>query len=281
MIVLTGATGTVGSQVAEQLSKAGKKFRVIARNPDKAKKDPNIEVVKATYDDKPALDSALKGATEVFLLTNSMPESVQWEKNIIDAAKKNGAKHIVKLSVPSADKNSPVKISTFHAQIEEHLKASGIPWTLLAPGYFMTNMLGSASTIKKDGAFYGAAKNGKFAMIDPRDIAAVAVKTLTTSGHAGKNYVLTGPEAMSFSDIAAKLSKYLGKPVKYADLAPEQFKSGLTSAGLAEWYANDFVTMHTFASQGGFGQVTPTVSQLLGKARPFEEFLQHWGNGFR
>src|SRR3954464_12162254 len=124
MIVLTGATGTVGSQVAEQLSKTGTKFRVIARNPEKAKKDSNVEVVKATYDDKAALDAAFKGATKAFLLTNSVPESVQWHKNLIDAAKKNGVKHVVRLSVQGVDKNSPVKIGQWHAECDEYLKAS-------------------------------------------------------------------------------------------------------------------------------------------------------------
>jgi uncharacterized protein YbjT (DUF2867 family) len=281
MIVLTGATGTVGSLVSEQLSEAGIKHRVIARNPDKAKKQPTVEVVEGHYEDKAAVESALKGATKVFLLTNSVPESVQWQKNVIDAAKKNGVQHVVRVSVQAADKSSPVKIAQWHAMTDEYLKANVPQWTLLQPTYFMTNFLGSASTIKKDGAFYGAAKNGKIATIDPRDIAAVAVKALTSDGHAGKTYVLTGKEGWSMAQIAEKIGKPIGKTVKYVDVPPEQFKAGLVSAGLADWYAQDFATMHEFIAQGGMATVDPTVGQLLGKVRTFDDFLQRWGGGFR
>jgi uncharacterized protein YbjT (DUF2867 family) len=281
MIVVTGATGTVGSLVSEQLSEAGHKHRVIVRNPDKAKKQPNVEVVKGHYEDKAALDAAIKGATAVFLLTNSVPESVQWHKNVIDSAKKNGVQRVVRVSVQGSNKDSPVKIAQWHAMSDEYLKQNVPQWTVLEPTYFMTNFLGSAGTIKKDGAFYGAGKDGKIATIDPRDIAAVAVKALTTDGHVGKTYVLTGKEAWSMSELAAKIGKYLGKTVKYVDLPPEQFKAGLVSAGLADWYAQDFVTMHQFIAQGGMAPVSPAVEQVLGKVRTFDDFLQKWGGGFR
>jgi uncharacterized protein YbjT (DUF2867 family) len=281
VIVLTGATGTVGSFVSEQLSEAGVKHRVIARSPEKAKKDPNVEVVKGTYDDKAALDSAFKGATKVFLLTNSVPESVQWHKNMIDAAKKNGVKHVVRLSVQGSDKSSPVKIATWHADGDEYLKANISSWTVLQPTFFMTNFLGSAATIKKDGAFYGAGKDGKIATVDPRDIAGMAVKALTTDGHAGKTYVVTGKEAWSQQQIADKIGKHIGKAVKYVDLPPEQFKSGLVSAGMPEWYAQDFVVMQQFIAQGGMATVSPDVGNVLGKVRTFDDFLAKWGGAFR
>src|SRR5581483_2434639 len=111
------------------------------------------------------------------------------------------------LSVQGADKNSPVKLATWHAESDAYLKANTGSWTVLQPTYFMTNFLGSASTIKKDGAFYGAGKDGKIASIDPRDIAGVAVKALTTDGHAGKTYVLTGKEAFSLQQFGEKIGK--------------------------------------------------------------------------
>lgn len=281
MIVLTGATGNIGSALTEQLSKAGTKFRVIARNPEKAKREANVEVVKATYDDKAALDAAFKGGTTAFLLTNSVPESVQWHKNLIDAARKNGVKHVVRLSVMGADKGSPVKLATWHAEGDEYLKSSGLEWTLLQPTFFMQNFLGSAGTIKKDGAFYGAGKDGKIAAIDARDIAAVAAKVLTEQGHAGKTYLLTGKEPASQAEVAEKISKVIGKPVKYVDLPPEQFLAGLTSAGLPEWYARDFVTMHQFIASGGMAQPLPATGELLGKVRTWDDFLGAFGGAFK
>src|SRR5438874_12539431 len=125
MIVLTGATGTIGQSLSEQLAATGAKFRVIARNPDKVKKEPNIEVVKGNYDDKASLDAAFKGASKVFLLSNSVAEMPKWSQNIVDAAKKAGAKHVVRLSVNGADKASPVKIATWHAEADAYLKGAG------------------------------------------------------------------------------------------------------------------------------------------------------------
>lgn len=281
MIVLTGATGTVGSALSEQLAKSGTKFRVIARNPDKAQKQPNVEVVKATYDDKAALDAAFKGGSTAFLLTNSVPESVQWHKNMIDSARKNGVKHVVRLSVMGADKQSPVKLATWHAECDEYLKGSGLQWTILQPTYFMQNFLGSAGTIKKDGAFYGAAKDGKIAAIDARDIAAVAAKTLTEQGHGGKTYQLTGQEPLSSAEFAERLGKRIGKQVKYVDLPPEQFKAGLTSAGLEDWYAQDFVTMHQFIASGGMATPVPHTKELLGKARGWDDFFATYAGAFK
>lgn len=281
MIVLTGATGTVGSQVAEQLSKSGAKFRVVARNPEKAKKDPNIEVVKGAFDDKASLEAAFKGATKAFFLTNSVPESVQWNTNLVEAAKNAGVKHAVRLSVQGSNKGSPVKLAQWHAQADEQLKNAGFTWTILQPTYFMQNFLGSAATIKKDGALYGAAKEGKIAAIHAHDIAAVAVKALTEDTHAGKTYLLTGNEPLSHAEFAARLGKHLGKTVKYVDLTPEQFKGGLVSAGLADWYAQDFVTMHQFMAQGGMATVSPTVGDLLGKVRGWDDFFQAYGSAFK
>ena len=281
MIVLTGATGTIGSALSEQLSKAGTKIRVIARNPEKAKKDSNIEVVKATYDDKAALDSAFRGTTTAFLLTSPAPESVQWNKNIIDAARKAGVKHVVRLSVMGSDKNSPVKMATWHWESDEYLKSSGLEWTLVQPTYFMQNFLGSASTIKKDGAFYGAAKDGKIAAIDARDIAAVAAKALTEQGHAGKTYPITGKEPLTHAEFAARVGKVIGKSVKYVDMPPDQFKAGLKSAGLQDWYAQDFVTMHQFIAQGGMATPTPTTGELLGKVRTWDDFFATYAGAFK
>ncbi len=281
MIVLTGATGTIGSALSEQLSKAGTKFRVIARNPGKAKKDPNVEIVQAAYDDKAALDTAFKGATKAFLLTNSVPESVGWHKNLVDAAKKNGVKHVVRLSVLGADKASPVKLATWHAESDAYLQSAGLPWTLIQPTYFMQNFMGQIATIKKDGAMYGAAGEGKIAAIDARDIAAVAAKVLREDGHAGKTYQLTGKEPLSHAEVGAKLSKLIGKTVKYVNLTPEQFKGGLVSAGLPDWYAQDFTTMHQFIGQGGMASVIPTTGELLGSVRSWDDFFAAFGAAFK
>ncbi len=280
MIVVTGATGTVGTFVAEHLNAAGEKYRVISRHPDKVPQRSNVEVAKAAYDDKAALATAFKGATKAFLLTPSTPESTGWHKNLIDAAKAAGVKHVVRLSVLGADKNSPVMVAKWHAESDEYLKASGMAWTILHPTSFVTNYLAHVPTIKKDGAFYGCYKNGALATIDPRDIALVAVKALTASGHEGKAYPLTGQYAMTQAQVAEKIGAFIGKTVKYVDVPPEQIQKSLVAAHMPEWLAKDLVMMATFTANGP-GKFDPTLGTLLPKTHAFHDFLERWGAAFR
>jgi uncharacterized protein YbjT (DUF2867 family) len=273
MILLTGGTGTVGAQVAKQLAGLGTKFRLLARDPGKALAHPDVEVVKGELADAAALSTAMKGVEKLFLLTSSFPGSTELQNKVVDAAKQHGVAHVVRLSVNGAQASSPVTLSRWHAAADAHLKASGLKWTILQPGSFMQNTLGSAASIKKEGAFYGAAGAGKFACIDARDIAAAAVKVLTSTGHEGKAYPLTGREAISYGEVAAKLSAALGKPVTYVNLTPEQFKAGLLGAGLPEWLAADYVTMHGAQAAGYMAGVDPTLGTLIGKVRTFDDFL--------
>jgi uncharacterized protein YbjT (DUF2867 family) len=281
MILITGGTGTVGSEVVKQLAAAGTKFRVLARDPKKVAAGANVEVVKGDLTDLASVEAALQGIDKLFLLTNSTPGSTEVQNNVVDTAKKAGVKHVVRLSVLGADKASPVVLAQWHAAGDEHLKQSGLKWTILQPGSFMQNTIASASTVKKDAALYGAAGEGKMATIDARDIAAAAVKVLTTSGHEGKTYPLTGKEALSYGDIAAKIGKAIGKPVKYVNLPGEQFKGALVGAGLPEWLAKDYVTMHGYQSSGGMATTDPTLGSLIGNVRTFDDFLSSHAPAFK
>ncbi len=280
MILIIGGTGTVGSEVVKQLAATGQKFRVLARDPKKVPALPNIEVAKGDLTDLASVETALKGVEKLFLLTNSTPDSTALQNKVVDAAKKADVKHVVRLSVLGADKSSPVQLAQWHAAADEHLKKSGLKWTILQPGGFVQNILGSAKTVK-EGAIYGTAGEGKTPMIDARDIAAVAVKALTTPGHDGKTYPLTGKEPLSYADIAAKISKAIGKPVKYVDLPPEQFKGALVGAGLPEWLAKDYLSMHAYQKSGGAAAIDPSLGALIGNVRTFDDFLSAYGAAFR
>ncbi len=281
MILITGGTGTVGSEVVKQLAATGAKFRVLARDPKKVPAHANVEVVKGDLTDGAAVDGALKGVEKLFLLTNSTPGSTDLQNKVVDAAKKAGVKHVVRLSVLGADKASPVVLAQWHAAGDEHLKQSGLKWTILQPGAFMQNALGSASTVKSDGAMYGAASEGKVATIDARDIAAAAVKVLTSAGHEGKTYPLTGKEALSYGDMAAKIGKAIGKPVKFVNLPGEQFKGALVGAGLPEWLAKDYQTMHAHTASGGMAGIDPTLGSLIGNVRSYDDFLTAYAPAFK
>ena len=281
MILVTGGTGTVGSEVVKQLAATGEKFRLLARDPKKAFQGANVELIKGDLSDEAALSKALTGADKLFLLTNSAPGSTELQSKVIDAAKKAGVKHVVRLSVSGADPKSPVVLAQWHAAADAHLKASGLKWTILQPVAFMQNFLASAATVKKDGALYGAAGEGKMADIDARDIAAAAVKALTTPGHEGKTYVLTGKEPLSYGDIAARIGKFTGKPVKYVNLPGAQFKGALLGAGLPDWLAQDYVSMHTYQGTGAAAAVDPTLGKLIGNVRTFDDFLSAYGAAFK
>ncbi len=283
MILVTGATGTIGSEVVQQLAAAGAKVRALVRTPSKAAGlGANVELAQGDLGDPRSLDAALRGVEKLFLLTSGDPKQVELQRNALEAAKRNGVKYVVKISAMGADLNSPISLARWHAQTEKELKESGLKWTILQPHFFMQNLMMNAETIKSQGVFYGSTKTGKLAMVDARDIAAVAVKVLTTPGHEGKTYLITGPEGISLDEVAQKLGAALGKPVKYVDIPGDQLKQGLLGAGVPEWMASDLTNMHLWFSTGGAGTPDPVVQQITGKpARTFDTFARDFAGAFR
>lgn len=281
MIAIIGGTGTVGSEVVKQLVVAGASPRVLARAPEKALKSASVEAVKGDYSDGAAVNKLLAGASKLFLLLPSLPGSVESATTLIAAAKRAEVEHVVRLSVLGADLTSTVQLARWHAQTEQTLKASGLAWTILQPGSFTQNLLRSVATIRKAGVFYGSSGDAKVCSIDARDIAAVAVKCLTTDGHQGKSYPLTGQEPLSQGQVAAKLGAALGKKVTYVNLPLDKFKQGLTSAGVPEWLAADFTTMNAWFAAGGAANPDPTLPSLIGKVRNFDDFLAAYASAFK
>lgn len=174
--------------------------------------------------------------------------------------------------------DSPVAFLQWHAATEEHLAQSGLPFTILHPNYFMQNIFAFAPTIEKDGAFYATVKHGRAGMVDVRDIAAVAVGTLTGSGHEGKTYEITGPETLSFADAAARLSAALGKPVRYVDVPRPALISALLGAGMPDWLANNLADLYDWMSGDGAGIVTDVVEKV-GRKQPIS--LDQFARDFR
>lgn len=273
MILITGITGKIGVELLPQLAASNQKFRLLVRDPSKVKAPPNAELVKGDLADAASVAQAMTGVTKAFLVVASFPGSSKLHNDAIDAAKKAGVKHLVRLSVNGASATSPVTLARWHAESDAHLQASGIPYTLLQPGSFMQNFFSSAATIKKDGAIYGASGEGTVPFIDARDIASVALHVLTTPGHENKTYVLTGSQALSYGAVASKLGALLAKPVKYVSVPVEQFKASVVAAGVPGWLADDYVVMNQATAAGHMSTVSGDVAKLLGKARTVDEFL--------
>jgi (4-alkanoyl-5-oxo-2,5-dihydrofuran-3-yl)methyl phosphate reductase len=283
MILVTGATGTVGSEVVKQLLDAGEKVRVLVRNPAKAaeKLGPNVEIARGDLERPETLDAAFAGVDKAFIL--SAGEDVpKLEGNAYAAAEKAGVKHIVNLSVQGADMEPGIALARWHRASEEKLKATTMAWTLLRPGNFSSNALMWAESIKSQGAVYYPTGEGKTVPIDPRDIAAVAVKALTTPGHEGKAYNLTGPEALSGAEQVAKISAAIGKPLTFVDVPDSVARDGMLKSGMPERLVDALMELMGIIRAGYTGTVQPTVEEVLGrKARTFDAWVQDNAAAFK
>ena len=281
MILITGASGNVGKEVLKQIAATGAKVRAAFQTVSKAAAAPSgVEVVTMDYNQPQTLQAALKGVERVFLVGPPAPNITALERKAIDEIKQAGVRHVVKLSAMGGrDATFPRQ----HADSEDYIKSSGVAYTFLRPNGFMQNFVTyNGATINTQNAFYGSQGDGKVSHIDLRDIAAVAMKTLTEDGHQGKVYTLTGPEALSNARIAEILSDDTGREINYVDLPAEQFKQALLGAGLPEWSANALVDLQQFYRRGGASAVTRDVEQLLGrKPTSFEQFSRDYAQAFQ
>ncbi|HVI21841.1 MAG TPA: SDR family oxidoreductase [Myxococcales bacterium] len=281
MILVLGATGTTGGEVARQLIAKGQRPRLLVRSPQKAREfEGKAEIVEGDMDSKESVASALKGIEKLYLVSAGV-NGMDLEINAVDAAKKAGVRHVVKLSVIGADAPA-MTFSKWHARSEKHLIGSGLAWTMVRPGNFMSNALMWAETIKTQGAFYQPTGEGRWAAIDPADIGAVAVAALTGSGHEGKAYPLTGPESMNAAQYAAKLSSAIGKPVKFVDVPPEAAKDGMLKSGIPAPYVDALLDLLAAMKAGKADGVTDTVEKVTGrKAGTFDAWARRHAAAFR
>jgi uncharacterized protein YbjT (DUF2867 family) len=284
MILVTGAGGTVGSEVLKQLREQGAKVRAAFNNPEKAERarKQGIETAVIDFADRASIAKALQGVDKVFLLGPTVPNQSQLENNVVEEAKKAGVKHIVKLSVLGAP-DEKFKLAKWHRAVEKNIESSGLPYTFLRCNEFMQNTINYyLPTIKSDGAFYLPTKDSKNSAVDVRDIAAVAVKALTASGHENKTYDLTGPEALSHEQVAQKLSSAAGKQIKYVDIPPAAYKEGAVAAGFPDWYVDLLLDLYAFYVAGGAQRVSKDVESVTGRrARSFDEFARDHAQAFK
>ncbi|MFE5589715.1 NAD(P)H-binding protein [Streptomyces sp. NPDC056549] len=268
MILVTGATGTVGREVARLLAPI-RPLRILTRRPELATvQGPAVTVVRGGFTDPDSLHRALTGVHAAFLVTNRVAE--EDDARFIDAARACGVRHLVKLSAAAVeDPEADDLITRWQRENERVLRESGLAWTLLRPRSFMSNTLSWAPAIRSEGvvrALYGESAN---ACVDPRDIAEVAVHALTQDGQEGRVHALSGPEAVTAAEQTAVLSKVLGRPLRFEELGPERARSALLDRypeAVAE------ALLHSAGRQqaGAKARVESAVPALLGRpARTF------------
>ena len=281
MILITGASGNVGKEVLKQAAGLGIKVRAAFQTARKAATAPSgVEIATVDFNQPETLQAALKGVDKVFLVGPPAQNLVALERKAVDAIRRSGASHILKLSAMGG---RGAIFPRQHADSEDYIKSSGVPCTFLRPNGFMQNLsLYNASTINTQNAFYGCQSDGKVSHIDLRDVAAVAVKVLTTDGHDGKAYTLTGPRALTNAELAQILSDDLGRDINYVDLPVDKFKQALIGAGVPEWNADALIDLQMFYRNGGASDVANDVAQLLGhKPRSFEQFSRDYKAAFQ
>jgi uncharacterized protein YbjT (DUF2867 family) len=272
MILVTGSPGNIGTPLAQQLLEQGRKIRLMVRNPKKEDqvvadlRSRGAEVVQGDFSDPASLPPCFTGVESAFLLVPVAQETAEWKGDFIRAAKQNGVARIVNLSVSGASSNSPVALFRWHWEAEQTLEASGLAWTHLQPTDLARyNIRSNLPTVQAQGAFYSTIGEGKVAMVDEEDVAEVAAKILTEDGHEGKKYVLTGPRALSYPDVADALAKKLGKSVKYIDIDPAQAKQAMIGVGMPDWVADFVNDLRELEKSGGASGPTQDIQKLLGR----------------
>ncbi|MFW6068949.1 MAG: SDR family oxidoreductase [Chloroflexota bacterium] len=279
-VLVTGATGNTCSILVPALREAGVDVRAFIRDEAKAQdlRASGVEVVIGDLDQPETIKPAVKGVDKVYLLTWNGPTQEQQAKNVIQAAQEAGSPHIVRHSMWGSENSRIIKQGL---AVEEALKASGLPWTILKPTFVMQNLMLAAQTVVENGTIYWDLNDGELAMIDIRDVADAAFATLTESGHEGQSYILTGPEAVSLHDVADELSAVLDKDVMYVAVSHEAALESMVSMGLPEWIARGYgELMDGFI--GGFAEEpTEDVEQLTGHPpRSIGDFARDFAGTF-
>ncbi len=283
--LVIGATGRIGGDLIKALAARGEQVRALVRNSEKAAatQGHGVEAVVGDLERSETLDAALQGVDRAFLISGDDPRIAELHGNFVEAARRADVGHIVRTSILVAMMpDSPLALSKWHREADQHVIDSGIPYTILQPASFMQNVLMSAASIASDGIIYGAMGDGKVGVIDIRDIADVAATVLTSDGHQGQSYILTGPEVLSMADIAAKLSATLSKDVKYVNASPDDAKAGMVAMGMSDVIADAWVKLAQMVSMGAAEMLTPMVKEVTGKEpRSFDQFARDFAHVFK
>ncbi len=270
-ILVTGATGTIGSRVAQTLRQQGADVRVAVRAPTRARAQEfaaqGLEVAAFDFERPETIAAAVKGVDAIFLLTPFIEHFLDQVEAVVAAAKTAGVKFILRMSAFGAHPESPDSISREHGQCEERVKHSGLGWAVIQPTFFQDNFITfQGQGIVGTGAFYGASAGQKTAYIASADIAASAAAILLDpKAHQGKTYVLTGPSAHTDAEVAAALGELLGRAVGYVELTPEQLQGGLQQQGAPAWMAEHVVKLEGYKARGEAAATTPAVREITGR----------------
>ncbi len=284
MILVTGATGRVGYRLLEALAdvraEAVAMVRVEAKGLDLPGPGENLV---GTLDEPPAAE-ALQAFDRVFLLSPSSEEQAELEIIFIDALVAAGhGPHVVKMAADGfADPGCDVRFMRSHREIARHLDATGLPASYLAPAPFMEILLPAAQAIRQEASLYAPAGHGHVGFVAAADVADVAAQALTgpapAPGDEARVFTLTGPESLSYADVAARISAVFARRVRYSDLPEDRAREELLGSGMAPWDAEGMLELFAWIRAGGAGQLTSHVRDVTHHA---PRGLADWLEGAR
>lgn len=275
LILVTGATGTIGRDVVKELARRGAKVGAGVRDKTKASTlfPREVELIEFDFENIGTLSNALKGVAKLFVLPPLTPNQTELVNRLINVAKKSGLKKIVKLSAIGTGTELSFTVGDSHAATDRHIQESGIAHAILRPNSFMQNFINYFPP--RDGVIYLPWGQGKASFIDVRDIASVAAEALTTSDHDGKTYTLTGPAALGITEVARILSEASGHEIRYIDVPESAARDGMLQAGLPQWQVDALMELHAINKQARWSAVTSDVQEVTGRAAiSFEQFAR-------
>jgi uncharacterized protein YbjT (DUF2867 family) len=284
-ILVTGASGLAGSAVIREFVRRGYPVRALVRSRAKARAFgafPTVEVVEGDLSRPATLQEALWGVDRVLLISSADQQMAQRQSRFIDAASTAEVRHIVKFSgLSAADVGTPFVFGSLHAEIERYLEGSGLAWTQLRPSQFMTEYLREVPTILAQGALLLPLEDARLVPVDVGDIAKAAVALLTTPGHEGKRYAMSGPEALSMAEVAEQIAAAIGRAVRYVPITREERSQALLAAGVPPFSVDALEVQAGERVKGMEATVHPQTHTALGIApTPFAEFARRNAGAF-
>lgn len=282
MVLVTGATGTVGRKLVGELHRMGAQVRALSRDPRSARLPEGVQVVGGDLGRPDSLAPAVIGVDRVFMLCTG-PARVAQEANLVAAAQRAGVARIVKLSALTVEDTSQHDaITRWHAAGELAVAESGLGWTFLRPGAFMSNALAWIPMVKHQGKVFAPFINVRTAAIDPLDVALAAARVLTEDGHEERAYALTGPELLGPTEQVERLGQVLGRSLELVEVPPQAARQRMLEAGMDAELADAVLATQANAGHGPGGIVTPTVAELTGRpARTFSDWAHEHAPLFR
>ncbi|MFI1461394.1 SDR family oxidoreductase [Nocardia carnea] len=275
-ILVTGATGTVGSALLPALQARGATVRAMTRDPGRV--IPGAETVVADLRDPASVTAALEGIDAVFLNSPSAPDAAALQIRFADLARAAGVNRLVLLSQYAARTDSPVRFLRWHAEVEAYVQQLGLDHTVLRPNLYLQALLAFAGTIAR-GWFAAPIGDAAVSAIDIRDIAETAAAVLTTTGHTGRTYTLTGPRAVTHAEIADAISTSTGRSITFHDASADQFVAALT--GFPSWQRDGLVEDYAHYARGEAAAVHTSVADLTGHpARDITDFARDYAAAF-